>query len=114
MKISVFGKSGPRVVTAALVCAGAAVCPDASQPAAASTMKNARRILDMSDLPVSALFSGSLSWRAALSRYLDRPRPRPAVQEPLHRRDKGGYFPAWTMVDAGSSIAANRSNCHVD
>src|SRR6267378_2956647 len=71
MKISDFGKSGPRVVTAGLTCASAAVGATAIQPAAASTiMKTLPKTLDIFALPALVLFCGSLSRRAALSRPL--------------------------------------------
>src|SRR5260370_749535 len=47
MKIPVFGKSGPRLVTTGLVCASAAVGPSAIQQAAISTTKYLRQILDI-------------------------------------------------------------------
>src|SRR3979411_1042450 len=87
MKIAVFGKSGPRLVTAGFVWASAAG-PAAIQPAAASTTKNALKTRDISILPASALFCGSLSWRAALSRILERRGRRPG-HVPMHSRDKG-------------------------
>jgi hypothetical protein len=51
MKISVLGKSGPRVVTTGLVCAGAAVGTAAIQPATASTNIVLTEITDISILP---------------------------------------------------------------
>src|SRR6266478_1416449 len=71
MKISDFGKSGPRVVTAGLTCASAAVGATAIQPAAASTIvKTLPETLDIFALPALVLFCGSLSRRPALSRPL--------------------------------------------
>src|SRR6267154_3018813 len=62
MKISDFGKSGPRVVTAGLTCASATPGATAIQPAAASmTMKTLPGTLDIFALPVLVLFCGSLS-----------------------------------------------------
>src|ERR1700694_828915 len=57
MKISVFGKSGPRLVTTGLVCASDADCPAAIQPAAASATTNPRKRPDMPILPVRPCFA---------------------------------------------------------
>src|ERR1700694_2740565 len=126
MKISVFGKSGPRLVTTGLVCASAAVGPAAIQPAAASTTKNPRILLDISTLPALVLFCDSLSRRAALSRYLGRPGPAPRGMS-LCTGETRGYLVAWAMPRPSARIggriklavepiipATNRSNCHVD
>src|SRR5258708_3720141 len=123
MKISDFGKSGPRVVTAGLTCASATLGATAIQPAAASmTMKTLPGTLDIFALPALVLFCGSLSRRAALSRPLGSAEPRPAAHEPLHRTDKG-LFTCMSYADARpprifgrNKVAApgNRSNCHVD
>jgi len=51
MKIVVFGKSGPRLVTTGLVCACTAAGPPTIQPAAASKMQNIRKIPGISALP---------------------------------------------------------------
>src|SRR3981189_1830828 len=76
MKISDFGKSGPRVVTAGLTCASATPGATAIQPAAASmTMKTLPGTLDIFALPALVLFCGSLSRRAALSRPLGSAEP---------------------------------------
>src|ERR1700680_1248668 len=96
MKISVFGKSGPRLVTTGLVCASAAVGPAAIQLAAASTTKNPRILLDISTLPALVLFCDSLSRRAALSRYLGRPGPAPRGMS-LCTGETRGYLVAWAM-----------------
>jgi hypothetical protein len=50
MKISVFGKSGPSVVTLGLVCAKSSAGPVVAATTAAITMNNAREIID---IPVS-------------------------------------------------------------
>src|SRR6266702_8974709 len=76
MKISDFGKSGPRVVTAGLTCASATLGATAIQPAAASmTMKTLPGTPDIFALPALVLFCGSLSRRAALSRPLGSAEP---------------------------------------
>src|ERR1700687_2042095 len=61
MKISVFGKSGPRLVTtgfvtAVLVCANAAEGPAAIQPAV-SRANNPKNILGISVLPDRSWFA---------------------------------------------------------
>src|ERR1700686_5080198 len=96
MKISVFGKSGPRLVTTGLVCASATVGPAAIQPAAASTTKSPRILLDISTLPALVLFCDSLSRRAALSRYLGRLGPAPRGMS-LCTAETRGYLLAWVM-----------------
>src|SRR6202048_5047675 len=58
MKIAVFGKSGPRVVTAGFVWASAAG-PAAIQPAAANATKKVLKTLDISRLPASVLFAAA-------------------------------------------------------
>jgi hypothetical protein len=58
MKVPVFGKSGPRLVTG-LVCASAAVGPTAIQPAAANAMKSLPKILDMAIPPDRSCFAGA-------------------------------------------------------
>src|ERR1700687_6340770 len=100
MKISVFGKSGPRLVTAGLVCASVTVGPAAIQPAAAGTTKNPRILLDISTLPALALFCDSLSRRAALSRYLGRLGPAPRGMS-LCTGETRGYLVAWGMRVSG-------------
>src|ERR1700730_10333345 len=88
MKIPLFGKSGPRLVTAGFVWASAAG-PAAIQPADANATKKVLKTLDISPSPCFGLFCGSLSWRAALSRILDRRRGGPTGHVPMHRADKG-------------------------
>src|SRR6267378_2240534 len=114
MKISDFGKSGPRVVTAGLTCASATPGATAIQPAPASmTMKTLSGTLDIFALPALVLFCGSL-W--------GRPSPRPAAHDPLHQTDKGlftcmGYADARPPRIFGRNkvaVPGNRSNCHVD
>src|ERR1700682_1105559 len=124
MKIAGFGKSGPRVVTAGLTCASAAVRATAMQPAAASKiMKTLPDTLDIFAPPALALFCGSLSRRAALSRPLGSA-GLPAGRARAYARDRQrGILPEWampTIVRCESSVVARsrspkkRSNCHVD
>src|SRR6266436_1873604 len=124
MKISDFGKSGPRVVTAGLTCASATPGATAIQPAAASmTMKTLPGTLDIFALPALVLFCGSLSRRAALSRPLGSAEPpagrarafapdqqRVIYLHELCRRASARESSAVTKV----TVPGKRSNCHVD
>src|SRR5437879_93564 len=118
MKIPVFGKSGPRLVTAGLVCASATVGPAAIQPTAASTKKNPRILRDIYVLPALASFCGNLSRHGVLSRYLGRPRPAPR-RISLCTGGTRGLFTGLGYADDRPRLrtttpATNRSTCHVD
>src|SRR6202011_2167021 len=96
MKISDFGKSGPRLVTSGLVCASAADGPAAIQPAAASATKIRRNIPGISILLIDAVCRFSLSWPAGLSRdlyrhNLYRHKSRWQSRGTLHPRDNGVF-----------------------
>src|SRR5258707_12928471 len=70
MKIAVFGKSGPRLVTAGLVCAKPAAGTAATQPAAASAVTSARSNFDILVLP-DPVVCPSLAGPATLWRDLE-------------------------------------------
>src|SRR5437899_3143333 len=113
MKISVFGKSGPRLVTTGLVCASATVGPAAIQPAAASTTKNPRILLDISTLPALWFYFVIAYHGVRLCRAIWVARTRSTWNEPLHRRDKGLFSSLGYADDRppGSAVVLNsRSN----
>src|SRR3954451_2243156 len=83
MKISVFGKSGPRLVTEGLVCA----CAATDQPVKASTIRYPRNRLGM-------FGSCSKCWKrlarsAALSRHLQRETARKPREH--HCKSRQGF-----------------------
>src|ERR1700737_3086390 len=96
MKISDFGKSGPRLVTSGLVCASAADGPAAIQPDTASATKIRRNIPGISILLIDSVCRFSLSWPAAVSRDLYRNdlyrhKSRWQSRGTLHPRDNGVF-----------------------
>src|SRR5260221_12582212 len=73
MKIPLFGKSGPNLVTAGLVCASPAVDPAAIQPNAANATTIPFNIFDISVLPPFLLLSATLARPRGLVARFGRP-----------------------------------------
>src|SRR6266436_3821707 len=133
MKIPLFGKSGPKLVTAGLVCASPATGPAAIQPNAANATTIPFTIFDISALPA---FSVIICHLSTASRLCDAIWMSGRLVLGLCSRETRGYLlerfrakacpgldPGWIPVrvkktrqnkNLGQAVAANRSNCHVD